>query len=528
MINYILKTLQKEDYVFIERVGAFRLQLKHASIDKDTIHPPHYEVVFSHADSEENNFALANQISRDKQCLFTEANEQITAWVGELLTALQHNKSVTYEEFGTFMLDKKGNITFESALIPQLNSQFEGLEPIDLKHFEVAAVPMVEPEPEPVMAPESEPVVKPEPVETFPETSPQPEPEPVVEPEPEPVVAPESEPVVDPEPVETFPETSPQPEPEPVVEPEPEPVVAPESEPVVDPEPVETFPETSPQPEPEPVVEPEPEPVVVPESEPVVDPEPVETFPETSPQPEPEPVVEPEPEPVVVSESEPVVDPEPVETFPETSPQPEPEPIVEPEPVVNDEEDEEDDDDEYDEDEEEPKKRHGLAWLWIILLLLVVLGVLGYIFKDKLLDYYHQWQEKRYPVEQVVEPQETPEATATIDEVVEPTEPVEEPQEEVVESKPEVFTPAVIKQSSDGKYDYIRFEKGHYYAIAGSFPTEADVIRHIRQKKLDQYSPKILKQDGVSNLRVCIGVFNTEEEAESFAKGVSASYWVLK
>ena len=454
MINYILKTLQKEDYVFIERVGAFRLQLKHASIDKDTIHPPHYEVVFSHADSEENNFALANQISRDKQCLFTEANEQITAWVGELLTALQHNKSVTYEEFGTFMLDKKGNITFESALIPQLNSQFEGLEPIDLKHFEVAAVPMVEPEPEPV--------------------------------------------------------------------------VAPESEPVVDPEPVETFPETSPQPEPEPVVEPEPEPVVVPESEPVVDPEPVETFPETSPQPEPEPVVEPEPEPVVVSESEPVVDPEPVETFPETSPQPEPEPIVDPEPVVNDEEDEEDDDDEYDEDEEEPKKRHGLAWLWIILLLLVVLGVLGYIFKDKLLDYYHQWQEKRYPVEQVVEPQETPEATATIDEVVEPTEPVEEPQEEVVESKPEVFTPAVIKQSSDGKYDYIRFEKGHYYAIAGSFPTEADVIRHIRQKKLDQYSPKILKQDGVSNLRVCIGVFNTEEEAESFAKGVSASYWVLK
>ena len=380
MINYILKTLQKEDYVFIERVGAFRLQLKHASIDKDTIHPPHYEVVFSHADSEENNFALANQISRDKQCLFTEANEQITAWVGELLTALQHNKSVTYEEFGTFMLDKKGNITFESALIPQLNSQFEGLEPIDLKHFEVAAVPMVEPEPEPVVAPESEPVV----------------------------------------------------------------------------------------------------------------------------------------------------DPEPVETFPETSPQPEPEPVVDPEPVVNDEEDEEDDDDEYDEDEEEPKKRHGLAWLWIILLLLVVLGVLGYIFKDKLLDYYHQWQEKRYPVEQVVEPQETPEATATIDEVVEPTEPVEEPQEEVVESEPEVFTPAVIKQSSDGKYDYIRFEKGHYYAIAGSFPTEADVIRHIRQKKLDQYSPKILKQDGVSNLRVCIGVFNTEEEAESFAKGVSASYWVLK
>ena len=392
-------------------------------------------MVFSQTDSEENNFALANLISREKQCLFTYANEEITAWVSELLAALQNNKSVTYEDFGTFMLDKKGNITFESALIPQLNSQFEGLESIDLKHFEVAAVPVVEPEPvvnpEPVVEPEPETIS--EPVETFPETSPHPEPE--------------TESVVEPEPVVN---------PEPVVEPEPETIS----------EPVETFPETSPHPEPE--------------TESVVEPEPVVN---------PEPIVEPEPETI----------PEPVETFPETSPQPEPE-----------------------------KKKHHLAWLWILLLLIAVGAALGFVFKDKLLGYYHQWQEKKQTVEQVVEPQETPDATATIDEEIEPAEPAEEPQEEVKEPEPEVFTPTVIKQSSDGKYDYIRFEKGHYYAIAGSFPTEADVIRHIHQKKLDQYSPRILKQDGVSNLRVCIGVFTTEEEAESFAKGVSTSYWVLK
>ena len=36
------------------------------------------------------------------------------------------------------------------------------------------------------------------------------------------------------------------------------------------------------------------------------------------------------------------------------------------------------------------------------------------------------------------------------------------------------------------------------------------------------------KQDGVKNLRVCIGVFNTEAEAESFAKGINSGYWVLK
>ena len=389
MIPYILKTLQKEEYVFIERLGSFRIRLRHAALEGDTLQPPYNEVVFSQNDSEENNFALANQISRDVQCLFTEANEQITAWVNELLTALQNNKSVTYEDFGTFMLDKKGNLTFESAIIPQLNSQFEGMEPIDVKH--VVSIPVVEPEPVT-------------------------EPEPVVEPEPEVTMK-------DDEKMNVV---------------EPEPVVA------------------------------------------------------------PEPVVE-----------------------------------IEPEGAMKDDEDDEEDDEEEDEEEDDHKKRHGLAWLWVILLILIVLGVLSYIFKDKLMGYYQQWKDRKQPVEQVVAPDDNADATATVDEITEP-EPVEEnndsPEETVSEPepKPVTYTPAVAKQSTDGKYDYIQFEQGHYYVIAGSFPSESDVIRHIRQKKLDQYSPKILKQDGVKNLRVCIGVFNTEAEAESFAKGINSGYWVLK
>ena len=103
---------------------------------------------------------------------------------------------------------------------------------------------------------------------------------------------------------------------------------------------------------------------------------------------------------------------------------------------------------------------------------------------------------------------------------------VEKPEPESAESLP--APPAAFKQTADGKYDYIRFEPGRYYAIAGSFPAESDVLRHIRQKHLDQYSPKIVVQDGVKNLRVCIGVFDNEEEAETFAKGVNDSYWVLK
>jgi hypothetical protein len=224
----------------------------------------------------------------------------------------------------------------------------------------------------------------------------------------------------------------------------------------------------------------------------------------------------------------------------------EPEPVEEPEPVVepveenndsssevdedvkaDDEEDEADDDDDDDEEKDDDgKKRHHLAWLWILFLLLAALGALGYIFKDKLTDYYHQWRENKQSVEQVVEPEQ--QADVTAEPAAEEVEPAAEEPETVEEPVVETYTPEVLKQTADGKYDYIRFEPGHYYAIAGSFPVESDVERHIRHKNLDQYSPKIVLQDGVKNLRVCIGIFDTEEEAEQFAKGVNPQYWVLK
>ena len=429
MIDFLLKTLLQDQYVFVERLGAFRIQLRHAVIEKNVIHPPYNEVVFSQNDSEENNFALANQISRDKKCLFTEANELIMKWVDELLAALQHNKSVTYEGFGTFMLDKKGNISFESMVVPQLNSQFEGMEPIDIKSVGVAVA-----EEDEAMK-----VV-----------------EPVAEAEPEPVVEPE--PVTEPEVDEAMKVV----EPEPVTEPEMD-----EAMKVV-----------------EPVAEAEPEPIV-----------------------EPEPVAEPEEDEAMKDEEKDNDD--------------------------DDKEDEEEDDDDDDEDDDEEKKHHKLAWLWILLLLLIALGALGFVFKDRIWNYYQQWKDKKHPVEQEVTSEATVEEnqTATFEEepAVEEVETVEEEIPEVVEEPaPKSVTPTSVKSTSDGKYDYIRFEQGHYYVIVGSFPTETDVERHIRNKRLGQYSPKIVKQEGVKNLRVCIGVFDTEAAAEQFAKTTNQNYWILK
>ncbi len=458
MIPFILKALQNENRVFIERLGSFRIQMRHAEIDGDIVRPPFNEVVFTPNDSEENNFSLANQISRDKQCLFTEANEQITAWVDELLAALQNNKSVTYEGFGSFMLDKKGNISFESMVIPQLNSLFEGFEPLNIRNFGQTAV-----------AAEEEPEVE--------EAEPQTTEEPVVaESDSFVAVADDHKENIEEMKVEE--------------EKEVENVVADDEMDVKE-------------------EEQETEDVKV--EEPEVEEEKEEEVPESEDEKEEE--IEKEEDEKDEKEEEPETEDEEEEKEDENE--------------KDEKEDEEDDDD--DDDEKDKRKHHKLAWLWVILLLLIVLGVLGYIFKDKLLNIIHQWKDKKQPVEQPVVPSDSVnESTVDYTDSLAQTEPAEESLETTETPEPEVYTPEVIKKTADSKYDYIQFEPGHFYAIAGSFPSEADVVRHIRQKHLDQYSPVIVKQDGVKNLRVCIGVFDTEAEAEQFAKGVSSQYWVLK
>ena len=470
MIPFILKALQNENRVFIERLGSFRIQMRHAEIDGDIVRPPFNEVVFTPNDSEENNFSLANQISRDKQCLFTEANEQITAWVDELLAALQNNKSVTYEGFGSFMLDKKGNISFESMVIPQLNSLFEGFEPLNIRNFGQTAV-----------AAEEEPEVE--------EAEPQTTEEPVVaESDSFVAVADDHKENIEEVKVEE--------------EKEVENVVGDGELDVKDegqePEDVKVE---------EPEVEEEKE-----EEEPEVEEEKEEEVPESEDEKEEE--IEKEGDEKDEKEEEP-------ETEDEENEKDEKE--------DDDDDEEDDDDDDDDDDEKDKRKHHKLAWLWVILLLLIVLGVLGYIFKDKLLNIIHQLKDRKQPVEQPVVPSDSVnESTVDYTDSLAQTEPAVESVETTETPEPEVYTPEVIKKTADSKYDYIQFEPGHFYAIAGSFPSEADVVRHIRQKHLDQYSPVIVKQDGVKNLRVCIGVFDTEAEAEQFAKGVSSQYWVLK
>ena len=186
------------------------------------------------------------------------------------------------------------------------------------------------------------------------------------------------------------------------------------------------------------------------------------------------------------------------------------------------EEEDDDDDDEKDDENDKSPKKHRSWWWFFVLLILIALGVSGYLFRQQLTDAFNKIKEKATaPKEAVVteEPVTVAEDTATYEEETTVAE------DTVVE--PEVYTPEVVRNTASGNYPVIRYEPGHFYVIAGSLPNEQDAVRHIKQRNLDQYEPKIVMQPG-ANLRVCIGIFDTEEEAETFAKNINPKYWVLK
>lgn len=71
--------------------------------------------------------------------LITEATTQIDQWVTQLKTALDHNKSVSFENFGTFAKNEHGVISFVCDRIAELNVEYEGMEPVTLDNQKVKA-----------------------------------------------------------------------------------------------------------------------------------------------------------------------------------------------------------------------------------------------------------------------------------------------------------------------------------------------------------------------------------------------------
>ncbi len=364
MITYIIKALQSDGSVFINDLGTFTTHYEPAKIDGDMLIPPCCKVTLTLQQDEPDETGFINFLSEEKQCMLTQAAKDISEWVDNLKNALQHNKSISFDNFGTFSITEKGTIRFVCDHIAELNHEFEGMEIVSLtkkdKQGKVAA--NVAPYPQP---------------------------------------------------------------------------------------------ETQPQPEPEP--EPEPEP-----------------------QPQPEP--EPEPEPVSMQEDA-------IKEEGKTS---------------------------------VPSKHRSLHWLFILTIIIAV-SVLGFLFRHQIMDTVRRIQHKTaVPAEPATNENATDESEADYLSIE------EEMTDETAAVASDPWSPETVKSTADGNYNYIRFETGHFYVIAGSLTNEKDAELHIRQKGLDAHSPYLLLQDNVSNIRVCIGIYDNEEEAEAFAKSINQHYWVLK
>ncbi len=363
MIHYIIKALQQAESIYVNDLGTFSLHYEPARIEGEKLLPPR-NVVTLDTKTDDDNLGFTNFICREKQCLLTETNREITQWVEELKNALANNKSISFEEFGTFSQDSKGRLTFEALDIPDLNIEFEGMPELSLN---VSDISTEEPD-------------------------------------------------------------------------------------------------------------------------------------DNEPQTEDVKIEEP------ISVKEPISTEEPDDATPQEE--------------ETETEDSEVEDTDNTEETETPKKRRSLWWLFTLILLLI-LATLGYIFRNKIQDIIRPVFERFTHKEvEATKPEEIDSDTVSFTEedttAVTDTAVVEEP-----------YEPEIIKSSSAG-YPYIRFEQGHYYVIAGSFPSEKDVLAHIRAKHLDEYSPKLVLQDGAPNIRICIGIYDTEEEAETFAKSINPKYWVLK
>ena len=487
MTPYIIKALQKGESICVNDLGTFSLHYVPANISGKVISAPHNIVTFD-AHTGSADYAFTDLVCFEKKCLITQASNDITQWVEELKQALNHNKSVTFEGFGTFSLNDKGKISFSCDHIPELNLEFEGLEDLRTDQLWSEGV-----ETEDEGRETEEP--RPETEELRPETE-----DGRLETE---ELRPETE-ELRPETEELRPETEElRPETEDVrreTEDEESQIENRKSQ-VEEVETDDVRTETDDE-----------EPVIYRSS--LVDDEKSQNE-----------VVENEErrteneEPRTETEEAQIEDLETEDERPETEDE---------RPETEDDESETEDD----ESQVANRKSHTAhrKWLWwlLVLLLLAALGAAGYLFRDKLTPVYENVKEKFSKKEKV----ETPTEAETIEvvtpvEEVEETEPVEEPVEEVAEETP-AYTPEVVKRTADDKYPYIRYESGHYYAIVGSLPSEGDAVRHIRNRGLDQYEPKLVMQNGVGNIRVCIGIFDSEEEAEAFAKGTGLKYWILK
>jgi len=199
------------------------------------------------------------------------------------------------------------------------------------------------------------------------------------------------------------------------------------------------------------------------------------------------------------------------------------------------EEEEDENDEEDDEDETDDQKHKKRPWLVILIIVLIaaLLAATAYYFREQLTELYQQYFGPKATEQVSEEAIQDTSTTVDIDTIATDSLEMEKDSLSTMENSDNieeeiVSEPTVVNQLPDGEKFFIDYEKGKYYVIVGSFRSEKEVREHINRRKLEQYNPKVVLQQNSKNMRVCIGVFDSEPAADTYGRNTGLNYWVLK
>lgn len=420
IIQKIIDILQTEGTVYINDLGLFSKCFKSAQLKNGILFPPGNIVIFdSKADG--NGFAFVVKYAEKLQKRIPEADEEIKKWVEELKSAVEHNKSVSFENFGTFLKNSKEELCFESDLIKELNSEYEGMSPIEINPADKTEI--------------TKPVEK-------------------------------------------------------ILSEEPAVAVTPTLE-----KQLINKSEITPAPE-------------------------IET-PSVS-------TNEIIPEQVAESQFKDDFKEDKKEEF-----------KAEPESILNEE---------IISTEKNRKKSHtGIVIFIIIMIILAGVAALSYFYQVQIELTYKDLKNRYFEKGKVIsEPDFLQDITSGLFEFKENKDSskieiitpysidyqlenkIEQIPADEITAKSENSISLIETRPSSTEYERADFQSGFYYVIAGSFIAERDAAIHIKGHGLQHHNPFLLYQSGNNRIRVCIGVFSTEQEANEFVKKQNENYWVLK
>lgn len=186
------------------------------------------------------------------------------------------------------------------------------------------------------------------------------------------------------------------------------------------------------------------------------------------------------------------------------------------------------------------KSHKWISVLFFILLILASIAFLLYIFREPLQMKYNELKDRYFQKEEIVadtlvttqeEPvwmeEDTtlsfPDSLAT-DSLANEIEPAEEIQPEPV---PVTHSAPVTKSKVTQSFPRLDFEQGRFYVIAGSFSSLEKATQHAQWKASQGFTPSLLYQSGTSKIRICVAIFNSEAEANTYLAN-HQGFWILQ